>query len=162
MELRSTSRVASSSRGTAVLAPAAMRSSIRTAAAPRSAIGWRTVVSGGVAQDASGMSSKPTTLRSSGTRRPRVRAASYAPIAMRSLQQKIALGLKQLSDDPWSKVHETYAIGQVRTGRVTRLADFGAFAVRLPRVAREHGIRINELTPTDESLESVFAYLVGA
>ena len=37
----------------------------------------------------------------------------------------------------------------------------GAFAVRLPRVAREHGIRIGELTPTDESLESVFAYLVG-
>jgi ABC-2 type transport system ATP-binding protein len=41
------------------------------------------------------------------------------------------------------------------------VADFGAFAVRLPRVARENGIRINELTPTDESLESVFAYLVG-
>ncbi|MFL6177505.1 MAG: ABC transporter ATP-binding protein [Ornithinibacter sp.] len=42
------------------------------------------------------------------------------------------------------------------------VSDFGAFAVRLPRVAREHGIRIEELTPTDESLESVFAYLVGA
>jgi ABC-2 type transport system ATP-binding protein len=41
------------------------------------------------------------------------------------------------------------------------VTDFGEFAVRLPRVAREHGIRINELTPTDESLESVFAYLVG-
>jgi ABC-2 type transport system ATP-binding protein len=41
------------------------------------------------------------------------------------------------------------------------VSDFGAFAVRLPRVAREHGIRITELTPTDESLESVFAYLVG-
>jgi ABC-2 type transport system ATP-binding protein len=41
------------------------------------------------------------------------------------------------------------------------VTDFGAFAVRLPRVARDHGIRINELTPTDESLESVFAYLVG-
>ncbi len=41
------------------------------------------------------------------------------------------------------------------------VSDFGAFAVRLPRVARQHGIRIVELTPTDESLESVFAYLVG-
>jgi ABC-2 type transport system ATP-binding protein len=41
------------------------------------------------------------------------------------------------------------------------VTDFGAFAVRLPQVARLHGIRINELTPTDESLESVFAYLVG-
>jgi ABC-2 type transport system ATP-binding protein len=41
------------------------------------------------------------------------------------------------------------------------VSDFGAFAVRLPRVARQHGIRIVELAPTDESLESVFAYLVG-
>jgi ABC-2 type transport system ATP-binding protein len=41
------------------------------------------------------------------------------------------------------------------------VSDFGAFAVRLPRVARERGIRITELTPTDESLESVFSYLVG-
>ena len=41
------------------------------------------------------------------------------------------------------------------------VSDFGAFAVRLPRVARDSGIRISEVTPTDESLESVFAYLVG-
>jgi small subunit ribosomal protein S1 len=41
--------------------------------------------------------------------------------------QKIALGLKQLSDDPWSTVGTNYEVGQVRTGRVTRVADFGAF-----------------------------------
>ena len=41
------------------------------------------------------------------------------------------------------------------------VSDFGAFTVRLPQVARQHGIRSLELTPTDESLESVFAYLVG-
>jgi ribosomal protein S1 len=40
---------------------------------------------------------------------------------------KIALGLKQLTADPWSTVAERYAIGDVRTGRVTRLAEFGAF-----------------------------------
>ena len=32
----------------------------------------------------------------------------------------------------------------------------------LPRLAREHGVRLLEVTPTDESLESVFAYLVVA
>jgi small subunit ribosomal protein S1 len=48
--------------------------------------------------------------------------------------QKISLGLKQLSADPWSRVHETYAIGQVRTGRVTRLAEFGAFVELEPGV----------------------------
>ena len=41
--------------------------------------------------------------------------------------QKIALGVKQLLADPWSKVPATYAVGQVRTGRITRVADFGAF-----------------------------------
>jgi small subunit ribosomal protein S1 len=49
-------------------------------------------------------------------------------------QQKISLGLKQLSDDPWSRVHETYEIGQVREGRVTRLAEFGAFVELEPGV----------------------------
>ena len=40
---------------------------------------------------------------------------------------KISLGLKQLQDDPWSTVGTTYEVGQVRTGRVTRVAEFGAF-----------------------------------
>ena len=48
--------------------------------------------------------------------------------------QKISLGLKQLTADPWSSVHETYAVGQVRTGRVTRLTDFGAFVELEPGV----------------------------
>jgi ABC-2 type transport system ATP-binding protein len=29
-----------------------------------------------------------------------------------------------------------------------------------PRVAREQGVTVFELSPTDESLESVFSYLV--
>ena len=47
---------------------------------------------------------------------------------------KIALGLKQLTEDPWSKVPETYAVGQVRNGRVTRIAEFGAFVELEPGV----------------------------
>ena len=49
-------------------------------------------------------------------------------------KQKISLGLKQLTDDPWSSVHATYEIGQVRTGRVTRVAEFGAFVELEPGV----------------------------
>jgi small subunit ribosomal protein S1 len=48
--------------------------------------------------------------------------------------QKISLGMKQLTDDPWSKVHVTYEVGQVVTGRVTRLAEFGAFVELEPGV----------------------------
>jgi small subunit ribosomal protein S1 len=42
-------------------------------------------------------------------------------------KQKISLGLKQLMADPWSRAGDTYEAGQVRTGRVTRVAEFGAF-----------------------------------
>ena len=49
-------------------------------------------------------------------------------------QQKISLGLKQLTADPWSSVEATYAIGQVVTGRVTRLAEFGAFVELAPGI----------------------------
>jgi ABC-2 type transport system ATP-binding protein len=41
-------------------------------------------------------------------------------------------------------------------------SDFGRFSEVLPRLARQHGIRLHEVTPTDESLESVFSYLVSA
>jgi ribosomal protein S1 len=48
--------------------------------------------------------------------------------------QKISLGLKQLVDDPWMKVPATYAVGQVRSGRVTRVAPFGAFVELEPGI----------------------------
>jgi small subunit ribosomal protein S1 len=41
--------------------------------------------------------------------------------------QKISLGLKQLQDDPWTTAAARFPTGQVRTGRITRIADFGAF-----------------------------------
>jgi ABC-2 type transport system ATP-binding protein len=41
-------------------------------------------------------------------------------------------------------------------------SDFGRFSEVLPRLAREQGVRLLEVTPTDESLESVFAYLVSS
>jgi small subunit ribosomal protein S1 len=48
--------------------------------------------------------------------------------------QKIALGLKQLLADPWSKVPATYEVGQVRHGRISRIADFGAFVELEPGI----------------------------
>jgi small subunit ribosomal protein S1 len=58
-------------------------------------------------------------------------------------KQKISLGLKQLAGDPWSRAAETYKAGQLRTGRVTRVADFGPF------VELEPGI--DGLVPLSES-----------
>ena len=49
-----------------------------------------------------------------------------------------------------------------RGGVQVQVTDFGSFAMALPRLAQEHGITLREVSPTDESLESVFAYLVSA
>jgi small subunit ribosomal protein S1 len=64
-------------------------------------------------------------------------------------KEKISLGLKQLTTDPWTKVHETYEIGQVRTGRVTRVADFGAFVELEPGV--EALAHASTFAPTGQS-----------
>jgi small subunit ribosomal protein S1 len=48
--------------------------------------------------------------------------------------QKISLGLKQLTADPWANIQERYEVGQVKAGRVTRIADFGAFVELEPGV----------------------------
>ena len=48
--------------------------------------------------------------------------------------QKIALGLKQLQDDPWATVAARYEVGQVRAGRVTRVVEFGAFVELEPGI----------------------------
>jgi ABC-2 type transport system ATP-binding protein len=43
---------------------------------------------------------------------------------------------------------------------MVRCSDLDNFAHVLPRVAREAGVSLFEMVPTDESLESVFSYLV--
>jgi small subunit ribosomal protein S1 len=48
--------------------------------------------------------------------------------------QKIALGLKQLTADPWLDVAERYAVGQVCTGRIARIEKFGAFVELEPGI----------------------------
>lgn len=47
---------------------------------------------------------------------------------------KISLGLKQLQDDPWSVAGTRYEAGQVLSGRVTRVTDFGAFVELEPGI----------------------------
>jgi len=41
--------------------------------------------------------------------------------------QRIALGMKQLEVDPWSNIEKLYKVGDLVTGKVTKLASFGAF-----------------------------------
>ena len=42
-------------------------------------------------------------------------------------QQRISLGLKQTGQDPWTQIGELFKIGDVVSGKVTKIASFGAF-----------------------------------
>ncbi len=40
---------------------------------------------------------------------------------------RISLGLKQAQDDPWNAIMARYEVGKIVTGKVTKVASFGAF-----------------------------------
>ena len=48
--------------------------------------------------------------------------------------QRISLGIKQLSTDPWESIDDYYKVGDLVSGKVTKLASFGAF------IGMEHDI----------------------
>ncbi|MDQ6630749.1 MAG: 30S ribosomal protein S1 [Verrucomicrobiota bacterium] len=61
--------------------------------------------------------------------------------------QRIAVGVKQLTTDPWSNIDQYYKVGDLVTGKVTKLASFGAFVglehdidglVHISQVSEEH------------------------
>jgi ABC-2 type transport system ATP-binding protein len=49
-----------------------------------------------------------------------------------------------------------------QSGLTVRAGDYGSFTRALPRIALDEGIRLRKLLPSDESLESVFSYLLEA
>ena len=48
-------------------------------------------------------------------------------LSVDSDQQRIALGVKQLTEDPWGEIAKKYKIGTLVIGTVTKLAPYGAF-----------------------------------
>ena len=41
--------------------------------------------------------------------------------------QRISLGMKQLTDDPWADIDRHFKVGDVVTGKVSKIANYGAF-----------------------------------
>jgi small subunit ribosomal protein S1 len=61
-------------------------------------------------------------------------------------KERISLGLKQLTPDPWTVVNEKYPMGARVTGRVVSLTDYGSFVELEPGV--EGLIHISEMSWT--------------
>ncbi len=56
----------------------------------------------------------------------------------------------------------TNAVELTGKGLQVRTSDFGAFCGQIAVLTRDNGIALRELLPTDESLESVFGYLISS
>lgn len=66
--------------------------------------------------------------------------------------KRIGLSLKRLQQNPWSMVEEMYHVGQLVSGTISRLADFGAFVSMEPGIeALLHVSQIGNPPPTHPS-----------
>jgi small subunit ribosomal protein S1 len=61
-------------------------------------------------------------------------------------KERVSLGLKQLSEDPWNTVDERYPVSHRVTGRVVSLTDYGAFVELEPGI--EGLIHVSEMSWT--------------
>ncbi|MFE0700168.1 ABC transporter ATP-binding protein [Streptomyces sp. NPDC058872] len=68
-----------------------------------------------------------------------------------------ALAAALIADPSTAGIEVDHAEG----GLHVQAVDFGTFTALLPKVARERGIRLLTVSPSDESLESVFSYLAA-
>src|SRR5436190_1419984 len=68
--------------------------------------------------------------------------------------QRISMGVKQLSEDPWKNIDKYYKVGDLVTGKVTKLASFGAFVglqhdidglVHISQVSEDHVDKIKNV-----------------
>ncbi len=60
-------------------------------------------------------------------------------------RRRIGLSLRRLTPQPWEVISDTYEVGQIVRGRITKLVNFGAFA-RLDSDGVEGLIHISELS----------------
>jgi small subunit ribosomal protein S1 len=77
--------------------------------------------------------------------------------------QRISLGIKQLSDDPWKNIDQKYKIGDLVKGKVTKLASFGAFVqladdidglVHISQLSEDHVAKVKDVLKVGQEVES--------
>ena len=72
--------------------------------------------------------------------------------------KKVSLGIKQLEQDPWERVEQEYTIGTVVEGKVSKIANFGAF-IKLPTGIE--GLVHNTTLSSDEGKKAEQLFKVG-
>ena len=76
-------------------------------------------------------------------------------------QQRISLGIKQLSSDPWEDISSIYKIGDVVSGKVSKLTSYGAFItlqddidglVHISQVREDHVERMKDVLDVEQTV----------
>ena len=79
------------------------------------------------------------------------------------VNQRISLGIKQLTEDPWKNIDEKYKIGDLVKGKVTKLASFGAFVqlnddidglVHISQLSEDHVAKVKDVLKVGQEVES--------
>ncbi|MDD2599504.1 MAG: 30S ribosomal protein S1 [Kiritimatiellae bacterium] len=77
--------------------------------------------------------------------------------------QRISLGLKQASDDPWNTITTRFAIGQIVKGTVSKIASFGAFVeledgvdglVHISQISDQHVEKVKDALKVNDEVEA--------
>jgi len=77
--------------------------------------------------------------------------------------QRISLGIKQLETDPWKEIDQKYKIGDLVTGKVSKLASFGAFIqladdidglVHISQLCEEHVAKVKDILKVGQEVEA--------
>ena len=77
--------------------------------------------------------------------------------------QRISLGVKQLDGDPWKDIDTKYKIGDLVTGKVTKLASFGAFVqlkddidglVHISQLSEDHVSKVKDILKVGQEVEA--------
>lgn len=72
--------------------------------------------------------------------------------------KKVSLGVKQLEQDPWERVEQEYSVGTLVEGKITKIANFGAFVKLHSGI---EGLIHNTTLMTDEGKKSEQFFKVG-
>ena len=77
--------------------------------------------------------------------------------------QRISLGIKQLTEDPWKNIDQKYKIGDLVKGNVTKLASFGAFVqlqddidglVHISQLSEDHVAKVKDVLKVGQEVEA--------
>jgi len=79
------------------------------------------------------------------------------------VNQRISLGIKQLTEDPWKTIDQKYKIGDLVKGKVTKLASFGAFVqlqddidglVHISQLSEDHVAKVKDVLKVGQEVEA--------